>query len=232
MRVAIAVPARMESKRLPGKPLKKILGKEMILHVLERCKEASFKNNVYAVIDEDEKLKEVIEKKGFNVIAIKEAKTGTDRILKAIDKIDAEIIVNVQGDEPLVTSMDIRAAIIAKVNNCNKIIGTMRKLQHGEMEDKNVVKVEHINNNLIGMTREKTYTTMRQTGIYVYRKDELLSFGNIKSIKEDKESIELLRFLEMGKEVYMQEITGCQHAVDVPEDIKIIESAMCGVCRI
>lgn len=230
MRVAVCVPARMNSKRFPGKPLAKILGKEMILHVLEKCEEAVlvFKSDIYAVIDEDENLKKLIKNDGFNAICIKEAKTGTDRICKAMHKINANIIVNVQGDEPLINPFDIDKVIIAKTKNINKVIGTMRKLQDGEMENKNVVKVELIQNQLIGMTREKTYTHMRQTGIYAYTKQELRNFEKVKSINEDKENIELLRFLEMGKEVYMQEITGCSHAVDIPDDIKIIESAMCG----
>ena len=107
MKTVIIIPARFKSSRFPGKPLTSILGKPMILWVAEICAKALPIEFVYIATD-DLRIKEVVEEAGFNVVMTsKKALTGTDRIADAANQIDADIYINVQGDEPLLDPNDI-----------------------------------------------------------------------------------------------------------------------------
>ena len=110
----IIIPARYDSSRLPGKPLKLLCGKELILHVAERCRKVL--GNKYLFIATDSyKIKKKVKAKKFNVIMTsKKCLTGTDRVAQASKKIGGKIFINVQGDEPLVNPSDIRKIINAK----------------------------------------------------------------------------------------------------------------------
>ena len=122
MKTVIIIPARFKSSRFPGKPLTPILGKPMILWVAEICAKALPIEFVYIATD-DLRIKEVVEEAGFNVVMTsKKAFTGTDRIADAASQIDADIYINVQGDEPLLDPDDILSIIDAKKNHPNEII--------------------------------------------------------------------------------------------------------------
>ena len=116
MSTAIIIPARFNSSRFPGKPLAKILGKEMILRVLDICKKTISKNKIFVATD-DKRIKKVVEKNKFKVLLTsRKCKTGTDRVAEASLKVKAKIIVNVQGDEPLINYKDILKIVSAKKN--------------------------------------------------------------------------------------------------------------------
>ena len=107
----VIIPARYESSRFPGKPLEKILGKEMILWVSESCSKAVGKKNVYIATNHFE-INKLLTKNGFNTIMTSnKAETGTDRIAECLENLNYEIIINVQGDEPLVDPEDIKKCI-------------------------------------------------------------------------------------------------------------------------
>ena len=123
MKTTIIIPARYGSTRYKGKPLVKILGREMVLRVADICKKVVNNKNLFVATD-SKKISEVVKKNGYNVIKTSNnCLTGTDRVAQASQKINSGIIVNVQGDEPLIDSKDIIKVINAKISadwtNCN-----------------------------------------------------------------------------------------------------------------
>ena len=123
--ILIVIPARYKSTRFPGKPLAKINGKSMLLHVWEKCVEAINEENVIVATD-DKRIREHCEKQNVQVIMTsKKCLTGTDRIYEVANKKYAKTYINVQGDEPLIKSKDIRIIIDAAKKNPNKVINGM-----------------------------------------------------------------------------------------------------------
>ena len=111
--VSIIIPARFKSSRFPGKPLAKILGKEMILRVCDICKKV-IKKNVFVATD-DKRIIKTVSRSDYNFIKTsKNCLTGTDRVFQASKKIKTNIIINVQGDEPVINPSDIKKIIKAK----------------------------------------------------------------------------------------------------------------------
>lgn len=122
MRSVVIIPARYSSSRFPGKPLVGLLGKPMILWVAELSANAIGASNVYVATD-DLRIAEVVNNAGFQtVMTSSNALTGTDRLAEAADKIDADIFINVQGDEPLACPEDITKVRDEKIKNINSVI--------------------------------------------------------------------------------------------------------------
>jgi 3-deoxy-D-manno-octulosonate cytidylyltransferase len=239
IRSVIIIPARYASTRYPGKPLVEILGKPLIQWVAELCTDAVGHDNVYVATDSD-KIKSVVENVGYKVIMTSEALTGTDRIAEAAEKIDADIFINVQGDEPLVNPNDIKRIIKIKEQNLDKIINGYRIISSDENpHNVNIPKVlVNENNKLVYMSRNvlpgckefKNAPTeyKKQVCIYAFTIDELRAFRNYgrKSIIESYEDIEILRFLELDKEIFMVETKEESLAVDSPGDVIAVEEAL------
>ena len=233
----VIIPARYESSRFPGKPLKKILGKEMILWVSESCSKAVGKKNVYVATNHFE-INNLLIKNGFNTIMTSnKAETGTDRIAECVENLNYEIIINVQGDEPLVDPEDIKKCIKYKKQFPEKIINGYTFLN--KKEDPNNVNIPKLvtndKNELIYMSRKaipgykndknKPILYKKQVCIYGFHKKELVSFkAHGKSKIENFEDIEILRFFELNKTILMFECISPTIAVDVPEDIEIVEN--------
>ena len=232
----VIIPARFKSSRFPGKPLKKIYQKEMILWVAESCSKAVGKNNVYIATD-DQKIAELVTKNFFKSIITEEnASTGTDRVAEASKSLNYEIIINVQGDEPLVNPDDIKKCIQYKMTFPKKIINGFTWLNSGEdPENINIPKVlTNEKNEMIYMSRKpipgfkdlknKPKTFKKQVCIYGFNKLELSQFKDYgRSVIEQYEDIEILRFLELNKKILMYECDYSSIAVDVPSDIKRVE---------
>ena len=122
MKSCIVIPARYKSSRFPGKPLAKIIGKEMILHVAEAAEKAINRNDIFILTD-DERIREIVEKNNFNcLITSNHARTGTDRIAEVINDLNYDYFINVQGDEPLVNPLDINKCIELKIKNPSIVI--------------------------------------------------------------------------------------------------------------
>ena len=116
MKTIVIIPARYKSSRFPGKPLIRLLGKPMILWVADLCSTAIGKKNVFIATDDNE-ISNTITNEGYQAIMTsKDCLTGTDRLAEAAKKINADIYVNVQGDEPLVNPKDIQNIIEEKKN--------------------------------------------------------------------------------------------------------------------
>lgn len=240
MRAVIVIPARYESSRFPGKPLVAIKGVPMIIRVARICAEVLPRESIFVATDA-KRIAKVVRAHDFNaVMTSKTAMTGTDRLFEASQKIDADIFVNVQGDEPLLNPSDIRKVIEAKRDNPSKIINCYCPL--GSNEDPNNVNIPKVvfseDKRLIYMSRvslpgykeekKKPSIFYKQVCIYAFSKKDLRRFANFgrKSALENAEDIEVLRFLEWGAEILMIETTSGSLAVDTPEDVNRVEAAL------
>lgn len=236
-KISIIIPARYNSSRFPGKPLAHILNKELILWVLEVCLKAVSKKFITVATD-DKRIFNFIKIKKFNVLMTpKNCLTGTDRVAFSSRKINADIYVNVQGDEPLINSGDIKLIISVKKKFPNYVICGCVKLKKSEnKKDSNIPKVIfnerneliYISRNLIPGSKNKNLKIdfYKQVCIYAFNKDELNQFSRFarKSKLEKIEDIEILRFFEINKKIKMVEFKNESLAVDRKQDIKKIEN--------
>ena len=234
-RAVVVIPARYKSSRFPGKPLAKINGKEMILHVAEKAEQAVSKENVY-IATENSKIANIVKQAGYNVVITSDScLTGTDRVAEASYEINADIFVNVQGDEPMIDPNDIKKVIKLKQDNSNYVINCMSKFHKDEHpSDKKIPKIIcDLQNNLIYSSRNPLpgskhdlplITVNKQVCIYAFSKNQLHQFyDNKKTPLESYEDIEIVRCIEKGIKVKMMEVNKVSYAVDYPEDIKMIE---------
>lgn len=235
-KVAVVIPARYKSSRFPGKPLAKIKGKEMIIWVAETAETAVGRENVY-VATENEEIVDVVKGYGYKVILTSDScPTGTDRVAEAALEIDADIIINIQGDEPMLNPSDITKVIEEKIKYPNHVVNCMSYLSSGEnVEDKKIPKViTSLNDELIYISRNPIPGTKtgngvnpkKQVCIYGFNREHLKEFADMgkKTPLEFEEDIEIIRFIEMGVNVKMVMLNSQSYAVDYPDDIKIVES--------
>jgi len=240
MKTVIIIPARYNSSRFPGKPLTPILGKPMILWVAELCAQALPIEFVYIATDHL-KIKKIVEKAGFNAVMTNEkALTGTDRVADAANQIDADIYINVQGDEPLLDPNDILSILEAKKKYPNEVInGYCRISDNEDPTSLNIPKVVfNENSQMIYMSRQlipgtksnqyKPLNYFKQVCIYAFSKKELSNFVDFgrKGTVELYEDIEILRFLDIGTKIRVVETKASSLAVDIPEDVERVEEAI------
>lgn len=240
MRSVVVIPARYSSSRYPGKPLVPLLNKPMILWVAELSTKAVGGMNVY-VATESKEIADVVRAAGYQAVMTSEdALTGTDRLAEAAENIDADIFVNVQGDEPLVDPHDILKVRDAKAATRSDIINGFSWISQDE--DPTSVNVPKVITNeqdqLIYMSRslipghkdpkKAPGRYKKQVCIYAFSRDELSAFKAFgrKSALESSEDIEILRFLELSKSVKMIETKPGSLAVDVPDDVEKVERAL------
>lgn len=237
-KVAVVIPARYKSSRFPGKPLAKIKGKEMIIWVAEIAEKAVGKENVY-IATENQEIVDCVKGYGYRVILTSDScLTGTDRVAEATLEIDADIIINIQGDEPMLDPQDIKRVIQAKLDNPAHVINCQAYLSANEdVENKKIPKViTNLQDELIYSSRNPIPGTKtgngkypkKQVCIYAFDRDQLSAFTSQvqKTPLENEEDIEILRFIEMGYKVKMVEVKGNTVAVDYPEDILEVESLL------
>lgn len=240
MRSVVMIPARYKSSRYPGKPLIPLLGKPMILWVAELSARAVGRENVY-VATEDKRIFDVVEAAGFQaVITSDDVLTGTDRLAQASSQVKADIYINVQGDETLVDPEDILKVRDVKLQYMDEVINGFSWVSG--QEDPNSVNIPKVITNesdeLVYMSRValpgfkdtkcKPKRYKKQVCIYAFTREELVAFQNFgrKSELEYSEDIEILRFLELGKTIRMVETKPGSLAVDVPDDVIQVESAL------
>ena len=227
----VVIPARYESTRLPGKPLVDILGKPMIQRVFEQCLKAVPKNRIYIATD-DARIQEVAEAFGANVVMTSEhCMTGTDRVAEVAHLIDAEYYINVQGDEPVFNSEDITTVISSLETYRGEIINGYCPLDSEEdYRSESIPKVVfrpdgrlmYMSRSAIPGNKAKNFVFgYRQVCVYAFPAEALKKFNQAttKTPLENEEDIEILRFVEMGYEVRMLELSQNSIAVDNPEDV-------------
>ena len=237
LKVVIVIPARYNSSRFEGKPLAKILGEPMILRVCKLCAEVLDMENIYVATD-DTRIKETVEAGGFNVVMTSDAHpTGTDRIAEVASLVDADVYINVQGDEPVIDPNDITQIIEEKIKYPNCVIKGFSKITAEEDPDNlNMVKVVFTESKkMIYMSRSRLPGTKnahcsdtvyhKAVCIYAFNKEELQAYAKFgrKSDLELIEDIEILRFLDLGIDVRLVETKSFSLAVDEPDDILKVE---------
>lgn len=234
MKNICVIPARYASTRLPGKPLKDICGKPMICRVYDRAKLSKLADEVIVATD-DERIFQAVEKNnGRAMMTRADHKTGTDRLAEVAEKFsDAEIVVNVQGDEPLIDASLIDELIeqFADENLQMATIAT-ELFDEDEMQNPNNVKVViDKNNNALYFSRSLIpyprnagkSKVFKHIGIYAYRKNFLLDYAKMKPTElEQAESLEQLRALENGYKIRVIK-SNCKFiGVDTEEDLKLV----------
>lgn len=230
------IPARYGSSRFPGKPLAKVLGVPLIIRVFQRVVTA-FPPEQVIVATDDGRIRDVCEGAGIRVaMTSASCPTGTDRVWEAARQLDADVIVNVQGDEPLVGTEDILAVVRSKRANPGYVINAMCTItDRRDIVSPNVPKViVNERGELVYMSRapipyvkaqDVVHIYRRQVCIYGFNQGELRAFAEFgrKSRLEEPEDIEILRFLDLGIPVCMVEVNDAPVAVDVPEDVDRVE---------
>ena len=237
MKTIIVIPARYKSSRFPGKPLAKILKIPMIIRVCNLCANALSAENIYVATD-DSRIKHVVENAGYNVVMTDSNHlTGTDRIAEVSRKIDSDIYINVQGDEPILNPEDIQSIINEKVKHPNSVIKGYSKISEDEDPDNiNIPKVIFTKDRkMIYMSRQKLPGSKDENNtpknyykavcIYAFNKEELAAYANFKGKGKYEcfEDIEILRFLDLQIPVKLVETKTKSLAVDIPADIKKVE---------
>jgi len=210
----------------------------MVHRVWDRCVGALPAEDVYVATDDD-RISNYCAEHGIQVLMTpRECLTGTDRIYHVARQLDADMYINVQGDEPLISPHDIAAVMAAARKQPDAIINAMCRIgaEH-DYRSPNVPKVVcRPDGRLLYMSRapiptDKAFSfssAMKQVCIYAFPRSALMEFGSVteKTRLERIEDIEILRFLELGYEVQMIEVSGASIAVDLPEDVSRVESAL------
>ncbi|MBW6511805.1 MAG: 3-deoxy-manno-octulosonate cytidylyltransferase [Desulfuromonadaceae bacterium] len=239
MSVAAIIPARFASTRFPGKPLADICGKPMIQHVYERVSRSTSVTRVIVATD-DERISSAVTGFGGEVMMTRaDHPTGTDRLAEVAAQLDAAIIVNVQGDEPLIEPRMIDLATAPLLADDTIPMGTLKTaiLDEEEFTNPNVVKVVtdrdgfalYFSRAAIPFQRDAAVDTaskialtrgFKHIGLYVYRRDFLLKFPTLLATPlEQLEKLEQLRALENGFRIRVVETRDASWGVDVPEDL-------------
>ncbi len=231
MRVAAVIPVRYSSTRFPGKPLVPISGKPMIQWVYERTTRAEILDEVLVATDDERILRTVKDFGGRAVLTSGNHRSGTERVVEAACDLTAEIIVNVQGDEPLIQPEMITQAVTPLVQGEEAPIVTLKYPvnEPEELEDLNIVKVVTDKDGYAlyfsrlpipynrGGAKVNYY---KHIGLYVYRREFLEKWGQLKpSVLEKAEQLEQLRALENGYRIKVLPSPYDSWGVDIPEDI-------------
>ncbi|MGA1845747.1 3-deoxy-manno-octulosonate cytidylyltransferase [Deferribacter abyssi] len=231
---AVVIPARYESTRLPGKPLLKINGIAMINRVATRCLKSKA-DRVIVVTDSEKILDECNKIDGLEcVMSDKNIKSGTDRVAKVAKYLDEEIIINVQGDEPLIEPELINSLIdeLRKDENADMITAYCDMDKEDAMNPNNVKVVVDRNNyaiyfsrSLIPYVREsRDIKYKKHVGIYGFKRDFLLKFTELsESELENLEKLEQLRVIENGYKIKVIHTTYNSLSVDTKDDLQVVE---------
>ncbi len=240
MKTLIIIPSRLSATRLPGKPLLKINGLSMISHVFKKAEEANIGEVVVAT--EDQEIMDDVKKNGGQAILTeKKHKTGTDRIYEALQKLDhtnIDLIMNLQGDEPLMNIDDIRNLNTQMIKNKSQLGTLASKMKDKTLyENENIVKVntkEYLDNlnfpEAINFTRkisEHDENIYHHLGIYSYEKETLKNFVSYnQSSNEIKNRLEQLRALDNNITINVALAKSSPIGVDTEEDFLAIKKIM------
>jgi 3-deoxy-D-manno-octulosonate cytidylyltransferase len=228
MRCVIVIPARMGSVRFPGKPLCDLLGKPMVQWVYEAAAKSGIGEGV-VVATPDQEILDACRMFGAEaILTSSEHATGTDRIAEVASKLEADVYVNVQGDEPLIQPSSIAACASPLLYDGSIAMGSVYcECPDEELDNPAVVKVVtdksshalYFSRHQIPFDRNpRVQPVKKHIGLYAYRRDALLAFaGWPMSPLETAESLEQLRFMENGVRIFMAPGEGTELAVDTPE---------------
>jgi len=241
MDVIGVIPARYTSSRFEGKVLAEILGKPMIQHVWERTKESRILDDVIIACD-DERVAEAVRAFGAKAVLTAKGHTcGTDRIAEVVNPLEVKVVVNIQGDEPLVHPTMIDMAARALLEDEKVSISTiMKKIEDPLLlDDPHTVKVVVDKNNFAlyfsraripyhaQSSENSAPVYYKHIGLYAYSKDFLFMYKNLPSSNlENTESLEQLRVLEEGFRIKVLETKYDTIGVDTPADLERVRECL------
>jgi 3-deoxy-manno-octulosonate cytidylyltransferase (CMP-KDO synthetase) len=235
MKIIAVIPARYASTRFPAKLMQDLGGKTVILRTYEAAINTKLFDDVFVVTDSDLIYNEIISNGGKAIKSIKEHESGSDRIAEAVENLDVDIVINVQGDEPFIDAEPLAKVIEVFRNDTLKqvdLASLMREIKdEEEINNPNNVKVVvdqngfalYFSRSVIPYPREREVGVryMQHIGIYAFRKQALLDFYSLpmKSL-EASEKLEQLRYLEFGKRIKMVETSHVGIGIDTLEDLE------------
>ena len=234
MKIIAVIPARYEASRFPGKLMQKLGEKTVISTTYENVVKTGLFSDVFVATDSEIIFNE-IQSNGGKAVMTDQHETGSDRIAEAVENINCDIVVNVQGDEPFLKTEPLKQLMEVFQNDLNKKISLASlkiKLQNQEdIENPNHVKVItdlngfalYFSRSVIPYHREKSIDAeyFRHIGVYAFRKEALLKFSRLPiSPLEQLEKIECIRYLENGMKIKMIETDFVGVGIDVPEDLE------------
>lgn len=229
------IPARYGASRFPAKLMQDLSGKTVILRTYEATVATNLFDEVYVVTDSDIIYNEIVKNGGKAIKSKKEHQSGSDRIAEAVEDMDVDIVVNVQGDEPFTERESLHKLLeVFKEDPKKKIdlASLMVEIRDwDEISNPNTVKVIVDQNNFalyfsrspIPYPRDKNVTTryFKHKGIYAFRKQALIDFYRLPmQFLEATEKIECIRYLEYGKKIKMVETSIVGVEIDTPEDLE------------
>lgn len=230
--ITIIIPARYESSRLPGKILMDIVGKTMIQRAYEQCVKAKITEDIIVATDDNKIFQAVKKFGGKAILTSSEHKSGTERIAEAASKIKTNIIINVQGDEPLIDPSIIKdiAKQMIKHPEINIVTAKKKILENDELENPSIVKVVtdkngyalYFSRSKIPYQRKKVKGYFyKHLGAYAYKRKFLLNVSSLKdSFIEESECLEQLKILDNGYKIKVIEVDGFSYGVDTREDLE------------
>ncbi len=235
LRTIAMIPARFEASRFPGKLMHDLEGKPVIIRTYEAAISTGLFDEVYVVTD-SEAIKEAVEQASGKVImSIAEHNCGSDRIAEAVQDLDIDIVVNVQGDEPFTNEEDMRNVLQVFYEEGAEHIDLASLMtpmfDQTEIENPNNVKVIVDQNNFalyfsrapIPYPRDQDIkvTYYKHKGIYAFRKEAVLDFARLPMRNlEASEKIEAIRYLEYGKRIKMVHSDSPAIGIDTPQDLE------------
>ncbi len=235
LKIIAMIPARYAASRFPGKMMKDLGGKPVILKTYESTVATGLFDKVYVVTDSSIIYDAILDAGGNVLMSRKDHECGSDRIAEAVAAIDCDIVVNVQGDEPFTSKEDLEPVLtVFYGDDASQIdLASVMTPMNDEDEIKNPNNVKVIVDAMdyalyfsrsplpFIRDRERKITTYKHKGIYAFRKQAVIDFSNLpmRSL-EAAEKIECIRFLEYGKKIKMVRSDNLAIGIDTPEDLE------------
>lgn len=235
MKIIAVIPARYASTRFPAKLMQDLGGKTVINRTYQAALDTKLFDEVFVVTDSNLIFDEITQHSGKAIMSKKEHESGSDRIAEAVEELDVDIIINVQGDEPFIDKKPLEQLINVFKQDISKRVDLASLMfeinETNEIENPNNVKVItdkegfalYFSRSVIPYPREVGVGVryMKHIGIYAFRKQALMDFYRLPmGILEASEKLEQLRYLENGKRIKMVETTHGSIGIDTPEDLE------------
>lgn len=235
MRTIAVIPARYASTRFPAKLMQDLGGKTVILRTYEAAITTQLFDDVFVVTDSELIFNEIVSHGGKAIMSHKEHESGSDRIAEAVENIEADIVVNVQGDEPFMDHEPLEKLLAVFKNDPNKTVdlaSLMREISNeSDINNPNNVKVVvdqngfalYFSRAVIPHPRDNQAGAkyFQHIGVYAFRKQAIMDFSKLPMMAlEATEKLEQLRYLEFGRRIKMVETRHVSIGIDTLEDLE------------
>ena len=241
MKIIAVIPARYASTRFPAKLMQDLCGKTVILTTYLAAVDTKLFDDVFVVTDSELIYNEIVSNNGKAIMSTKNHESGSDRIAEAIQNLNVDIVINVQGDEPFIDADSLSKIIDVFTNDIDNqvdVTSLMREITNvNDIENPNNVKVVvdqnhfalYFSRSVIPYPRDANCGVryLQHIGIYGFRKQALLDFYQLpmKSL-EASEKLEQLRYLEFGKRIKMISTDHVGVGIDTPDDLERARTLM------